>query len=108
MTSRVAPEDFDLLLKARPHIRVASHVPGRIRLKFAFSILSDVPEIAERGEQVISAIGGIRNVESNLFARSLTVSYDPEVLPPAWWDRLYGRDEAAAREVVERLKTAFG
>lgn len=108
MTRQVAPEDFDLLLKARPHIRVASHVPGRIRLKFAFSILSDVPELAERGKEVVSAIGGIRNVESNLFARSLTVSYDPEVLPPDWWDSLYGRDDAAAREVVEQLKTAFG
>ncbi|WP_119165864.1 HMA2 domain-containing protein [Algihabitans albus] len=108
MPSRVAPEDFDLLLKARPHIEVASHIPGRIRLKFGFSILSAVPEIAERGEDVISAIDGIRDVESNLFARSLTVTYDPEVLPPDWWDRLYGRDDVAAREVVEQLKTSFG
>ncbi len=107
MSATVAPEDFELLLKARPHVQVASHVPGRIRLKFAFSILGAVPDVAERGEQVISAIDGIRDVETNMFARSLTVTYDPEVLPPDWWDRLYGDDEAAARAVVDKLKASF-
>lgn len=108
MSTSVAPEDFDLLLQGRGHLHVASHVPGRIRLKFDLSILSAAPEMADRGKEVIAAIKGIRDVDANLLARSLTIHYDPQVLPSEWWDDLYGEDEAAARQVVEKLKAAFG
>ncbi len=107
MSATVAPEDFDLLLKGREHLHIESHVPGRVRLKFDFSIVSSAPDLVDRGRDVIAAIRGIRDVDASLFARSLTVEYDPEVLPPEWWDQLYGDDEAAARAVVERLKQAY-
>jgi hypothetical protein len=104
---KVSPEDFDQLLQGRGHLQVVSHVPGRIRLKFDFSILSAAPQLAERGKEIIGAIRGIHDVDANIFARSLTIHYDPEALPPEWWDKLYGTDDAAAREVVEKLKSAY-
>ena len=107
MPASVVPEDFDLLLKGRDHLEIASHVPGRVRLKFDFSIVARAPELVDRGKEIIGAMRGIRDVDANLFGRSITVEYDPAVLPPEWWDQLYGDDEAAAREVVAKLKKAF-
>jgi hypothetical protein len=107
VSATVVPEDFDHLLKGRDHLTIASHVPGRVRLKFDYAIVTSAPELVDRGKEIIGAIRGIHDVDVSLFGQSLTIEYDPQTLPPAWWDKLYGEDEAAAREVVAELKQAY-
>lgn len=107
MPSTVTAEDFDMLLSGRPHMHIVAHDEGRVVLRFDFAILASAPQMADRGKDVLNAIDGIRNVDASLLSRTIAIDYDPQVLPPEWWDKLYGEDDAEAREVIEKLKAAF-
>jgi hypothetical protein len=97
--------DPEILLRARKHLRIAHHIPGRIRLRFDPGILEAVPEIkdGERGD-LLSGLPGIKDVRLNAAAFSLVVTYDRDKIEPGWWEQLIEGDEDAAAEVVARLR----
>jgi hypothetical protein len=97
--------DPEILLRVRAHLKIAHHVPGRIRLRFAPSILAAVPEIATaKGSDLLDGLRGVENVRVNAAASSLVVTYNPESLPPNWWERLIEGSPAEAEAVVLRLR----
>lgn len=100
--------DPEVLLRARPHLQIVHHVPGRVRLRFGPGILEAVPEIATQGEALLSGLTGIKDVRVNAAAFSLIVNYDRDRLPPGWWEKLIEGSEAEAIDVVAQLRALAG
>ena len=100
--------EFRLLRFARC-LRVAHHVPGRIRLR-----LADRPEPlglgtiddAQRFATAIAAADGIGRISLNPLARSCTVEYDPAIIPPSAWEAVLSGQPAAGADIL--LQTLVG
>jgi hypothetical protein len=107
--------DLKLLLECRRHLRVAHHVPGRIRLKFTTELFrhsalreaiapflkgAGLPFDFERPGwlknnaelKVAGAVPGIRSARLNWRGRSLIVQYDDRLLPAHKIDALFAAD----------------
>lgn len=97
-------------LRMAAYLRIAHHIPGRIRLGLAAG--------AEQGDwgsnplgqinrfcHALAGVSGIRSVRVNPLARSCTVDYDPAAIPPvAWRDLLTGIGSDAANELRSTLQ----
>lgn len=90
MTTPFLP-DPDALRRLTTCLRVAHHLPGRLRLKLD-TPLNDAPPAmiadARQLKQAIENTPGVRTVSLNVLARSCTVEYDPAHIPPAAWEHL--------------------
>lgn len=86
-------------------LRVAHHIPGRIRLKLAGEGgLGDVLAEVRRFAATASTAPGIRSVSLNLLARSCLVEYDPaQIAPAAWADLIAGTRSDEALALTRRL-----
>jgi len=88
-------------------LRVAHHIPGRIRLKLATegeTGLRDALAEVKRFVGAASTAPGIRAVSLNLLARSCLVEYDPaQIAPAAWTDLIAGNRSAQALALTHRL-----
>ncbi|EPR32295.1 hypothetical protein dsat_0647 [Alkalidesulfovibrio alkalitolerans DSM 16529] len=71
--------DIDLLLALRPHVRLVSHLPGRVRLRAA-PTLSVLPEAGRLDE--LSGAEGLRAVRVNRLTGSVLIEYDEARLSP--------------------------
>ena len=96
------------LLEVAPHVKIAHHIPGRIRLKMSLSGLDTLMETDIEG--IITAIPGVLNTRINAFAMSAVIEYDHEQLPYELWVTLgeVGTDHEKATEVAKRLTTLLG
>lgn len=101
--------DFGLLLDLRKHITVAHHVPGRIRLKFAFSLLGDKRARGAMDEMDISELpGGIRSYRLNIIGRSLAVEYDTAIIDHGKLDEVLTTSDAKRfEELAQEFRTLF-
>jgi len=103
----VAPTDDDSWGIARyaAWLRIAHHIPGRIRLKLAGEGgMGDVVAEVKRFVSTASSAPGIRSVSLNLLARSCLVEYDPaEIAPTAWTDLIAGTRSDQALDLTRRL-----
>jgi hypothetical protein len=91
------------LLDIVPHLKIAHHIPGRIRLRISSSGIESLQGV-DLGDHV-NQIPGILSVRVNPLALSAIVEYDPERLDPELWEalaRLRDRPEQT-KEVVARL-----
>jgi hypothetical protein len=80
---------------------IAHHIPGRIRLRFNQSILGKLPKlngIEKEIQKIVNQIEAIKNIRLNLFAGSVVVQYDTDILPPDFWQ------EVVAEKDVGRLR----
>lgn len=91
-------------LALRRHLRVAHHIPGRIRLRVAPTIIKDLGVVDDKMlDRVLGALNGIKNVRVNPRAGSAVVDYIPEMIPPHWWETLLHGQDAAAVELMRHL-----
>lgn len=99
--------NFDEFLELRRHLKVAHHIPGRIRLKAGLSILDSYQKVdAGLIDRILGAIQGIKTTEFNLMARSVVIAYVPSTLKPEWWDCLIaGSEEEAVALLSDLLNT---
>lgn len=80
-----------LLRDVAARLRIAHHLPGRVRLKLEAELSAAQQRAIGEARQLLEALGGvpgIRTVKLNLLARSCTVEYDPTRIPPAAWEQL--------------------
>jgi hypothetical protein len=102
LSMATAAHDVLTLLAVRPHVAIAHHIPGRIRLRFdPLAVASAIA--GERLRALLARICGIVGTELNLPARSLVVTYDPQALAPATWERLLAAEAEDAARLVESL-----
>lgn len=96
-------DEFDQLQRFTGYLRIAHHIPGRIRLKLEVDLDPDqIGAIgdAKRFGRALDGIPGVRSVKLNLLARSCTVEYDPATIPAAAWADLLGGVRSSAAETL--------
>jgi hypothetical protein len=95
----MAVEDY--LIPLLEEAEIAHHIPGRIRLRFNHSIVTKLPKlngIEKEIQKLANQIEAIKNIRLNLFAGSVVVQYDTDLLSPDFWQ------EVVAEKDVEQLK----
>lgn len=94
----------DDLLQLLPHVEIAHHVPGRIRLKIHPSALNVVRDIDV--EKVLLDIPGVRSLRINAFAKSVVIEYNCDRLPHDLWTNLghLKQKPELAREIAALLQ----
>jgi hypothetical protein len=100
--------DPALVLRHATCLRIAHHLPGRVRLKLGDAAddatrLSDLQSIL----RALSGCPGIISAEINALARSCLILYDTkEIGPSAWADLVAGTGSPAALALVHTLAEA--
>ena len=95
----MAVEDY--LIPLLEEAEIAHHIPGRIRLRFNHSIVTKLPKlngIEKEIQKLANQIEAIKNIRLNLFAGSVVVQYNTEILSPDFWQ------EVVAEKDIEQLK----
>ncbi len=86
--------DFDLMLGIRSHIRIGSHVPGRLKLKFGLGVIAN-PKVMEYvrvngfGPPVGREMPGVKRTRFNPLTRCMIMEYDRNVIEPELLHRLF-------------------
>ncbi|MDR1648316.1 MAG: cation transporter [Zoogloeaceae bacterium] len=85
-----ASPPFDETLRAlTAQITIAHHLPGRIRLKQRTAVETTPARFsADTLIAALKAIPGITNISLNRLARSMTIVYDHDAIPPQTWPDL--------------------
>ena len=95
----MAVEDY--LMPLLEEAEIAHHIPGRIRLRFNHSIVTKLPKvngIEKEIQKIANQIEAIKDIRLNLFAGSVVVQYDTDILSHDFWQ------EVVAEKDVEQLK----
>lgn len=96
-----------LLRDVVAQLRIAHHIPGRVRLKLDQELSTAHQQAIGDAQRLLKTLGvlpGIRAVNVNLLARSCTVEYDPGRIPPTAWEHLLrGVDSPQAADLLQAL-----
>ncbi|WP_405229143.1 HMA2 domain-containing protein [Lentisalinibacter sediminis] len=96
--------DPAIFLNLRKHIRIAHHIPGRIRLRIGAEAVTAAQGVDDDLlDRVLAAIGGIEDVRVNAMAGSSVISYQPEKIRPEWWETLLHGEDAESVDLLRRL-----
>lgn len=93
-------------------LKIAHHIPGRIRLKLdllQFMKLEAVAtEDAKLFQHALDNIPGIHSISMNLLAFSCVIEYNTQVIPQdAWHDLLNGAKTTAADTLIDILERKY-
>lgn len=100
-------EELDAFLELRNHLKIAHHIPGRIRLKAAISVVNAFKKVdSALIDHILGAIHGIEKTEVNMVARSVIVTYSINDLKPEWWDILIKGKQKQAEDLLHELLNA--
>lgn len=96
------------LVRLAPHMQLAHHIPGRIRLRIRHSGLEAAQNIDIH--DVARSVPGIRGIRLNPFNRSVVIEYDSVLFPPDLWETMLqlGSRPELLPEVRERLQRLVG
>ncbi|MFC5300763.1 heavy-metal-associated domain-containing protein [Azospira restricta] len=100
---------WQFVRRLAPALAIAHHIPGRIRLKLhgGATEIGELPPLDEIRRE-LEATRGVSAVRVNLLARSCTVEYDAQIIPPtAWNDLLAGTASPAADALVGTLRAQY-
>ena len=91
-------------------LRIAHHIPGRVRLKLSAEGTTELLGMIDQAKRFIRSIAdipGIRSVNLNPAARSCVVEYDPALIPPSVWQDLVSGTASSAAENLLRSIAQF-
>lgn len=106
--SVIADPLVDLLMRLRPHLVIAHHIPGRIRLTLApaglialgTGRLSD--RDADHGLKALGRLFGPHALRLNPAARSIVITHDPNRFPDRFWQTLTQGSGADIARLIAR------
>ena len=82
---------INAVARIAPSLRLKRHAPGRIVFKIVFSGLAAALElIGGPGE---FEFPGVTDADVSAWARTITLAYDPDVLPPHVWEDILALSE---------------
>ena len=88
-------------MQLRQHIKIAHHVPGRIRVRVMLSALKQLPDIDPTIlESLQIEAQGIKEVRINRVAGSAVISYDTAKIPQASWETVINGEPALAEQTL--------
>lgn len=102
-------DHFEQLQRFTAYLRIAHHIPGRIRLKLEVDLdpgQLDAIADAKRFGRALDNIPGIHSVKLNVLARSCTVEYDTKAIPAGAWADLLNGVRSPAAEVLFNILLA--
>ena len=97
--------NLDLMLGIRSHIRIGSHVPGKLKLKFGMGVIAN-PKVIEYvkvngfGPPKGQGMPGVKKTSFNPLTRCMTMVYDKEVIEPETLHRLFISQTAEEFETI--------
>lgn len=101
---------IEKLRQFSPCIKIAHHVPGRIRLRL---LVDQLPPLDPQTECLVArartlkdaldATPGIRSIRVNALARSCTIEYDHRAIPFQAWPDFLGSVQSEAAAVLQRI-----
>ena len=99
--------DLTPFLDLRRHLKIAHHIPGRIRLRVGASVFKDLGKVdTQVFDRILGAIDGIRDVRVNAAAGSVVIAYTPTMIQSSWWETLLKADDDKATALLQRLLDA--
>lgn len=95
----------DDLRRFATRVRIAHHIPGRVRFKLSPEAEAGILAAEARSfTESAVRVEGIRSVSVNPLARSCVVEYDPGLIPPsAWRDLVDGIRSVPADSLLRAL-----
>ncbi|OBQ56866.1 HMA2 domain-containing protein [Halodesulfovibrio spirochaetisodalis] len=95
--------DFTTVAKLRKYLSVKHHIPGRIRITFDKSIMTD-PEALALVKSAPAMPDAVTKTSLNIFSKSIVIEYDAKRVPPELLEELINApSDDAASAVVEKL-----
>jgi hypothetical protein len=92
--------DLESLKHLRKHLKVAHHVPGRIRIKFGSAPLDQLRAVDFSNQE--KTIPGIKSIRVKMGARSVIIEYDADTLSPELLQEVFTTREANRfKEIIE-------
>ena len=99
------PPDLTPFLGLRRHVRIAHHVPGRIRLKLQGLSLTDLARFDARPfAGFLDGIDAVRSVRVNRAALSAVVEYDPVRMAEGDWSLLLDGAPEEVATILARVR----
>lgn len=96
--------DLDKFLALRRHLKIAHHIPGRVRLRAGPSVFKELASIDHSVvDRMLQAIDGIEDVRINKVAGSVVVVYAPDTVEPDHWHTLIDGEDADALLLMKSL-----
>lgn len=81
----------DVLSSIAPYLSKLSHTPGRVRVRINPAIKSlNIP--LNSIDSAVLNYAGILDVKINKIIASVTITYDPALIAPEFWDSLISGD----------------
>lgn len=95
--------DFTTVAKLRKYLSVKHHIPGRIRIGFDKSIITD-PEALALVKSAPKMPDAVKKTSLNIFSKSMVIEYDEKKVPPQLLEDLINApSDDAASAIVEKL-----
>ncbi|MFP4333660.1 MAG: HMA2 domain-containing protein [Campylobacterales bacterium] len=79
--------DITLLKKLSSMVEIVHRSSGRIRLRFDKKIINEI-DIEELEKMEYMRFDGIKDVRLNKMAKSITITYDPNIIEDEIWEDL--------------------
>ena len=93
-----------LLLPLRRYLTIVHLVRGRIRLRLSMAgVRTAAPGTFERLQKEVAAAPAIRSFRVNPAALSVTIEFDPDIIPADWWPSLLQADEEEAGRLLAEI-----
>lgn len=96
--------DLEKVLKLRSWVRIAHHIPGRIRLKYQSGIIGHLAGLhAHNIEKVLAQLPALKSYDVTSSTGSILIGYDATVVNPGDIEALFSEDEGAAQQAYRRI-----
>lgn len=97
----------ELILQFEDQYKLAHHIPGRFRVKFNMSVISN-PWIwklsSQKIDEIKNLVPGFTKIRINLWAKSLIVEYDRTRISPELIDELFSvSNNDRRKQIIEEL-----
>lgn len=104
------------MIRLRDYLKIAHHIPGRIRVKVSPAILANPEALRLAASVDLGELGNggnghpaIINTRVNKSAGSLVLEYDPIMIAPASIEELFKtRDDVRFEQLLTRLADLLG
>ncbi|WCE30846.1 HMA2 domain-containing protein [Vibrio sp. SCSIO 43137] len=97
-------DDVKTVLKLRSWVRIAHHIPGRIRLKYKLGIIAHLARFnSDDIARALDDIPAFRNYKLNSSTGSVLIEYDPGTVSPALIEELFSQEDSVAEQACYKL-----
>ncbi len=91
-------------LALRKWVKVAHHIPGRVRLKYKLGLVAHFASYKSSDiEQALASIDAFHHYKLNPSTGSIVIEYDATLVNPEWIDALFSDSQDVAEQAAWSL-----